>query len=203
MVSILVKKFRPILYLAVVILAVGATWFQLAYQRTPPLPVFKHVPDFQLTERNGKTVALADLKGKVWIADFFYASCPGPCPVIAGRLGRLQDELLKINDVRLVSITTDPEMDTPEVLRKYADRFHASPDKWLFLTGDKARIYNLANSGFLLSAVEQKGAPENPVIHSTKLALVDRAGNIRAYYDGADDTNTKQILYDVRRLLRE
>lgn len=195
--------FRRILYLAVAISAIGATWFQFTHRKAPPLQVFNHVPDFQLTERSGKTITLADLKGKVWIADFFYSSCQGPCPMIAGRFSRLQGEVLKMDGVRLVSISAQPDVDTPGVLRKYAEKFHASPDRWLFLTGEKSQIYNLANAGFLLSAVDQLGATENPVIHSTKLALVDQSGNIRAYYDGTDDANTRQILYDIGRLLRE
>ena len=195
-------KFKAIIYLAVFVLAVAAIALQLTFKKSPPLPVFNTVPDFQLTGRDGKPVTLADLKGRVWIADFFYASCPGPCPVISARLGNLQGDALKGDDVRFVSISTQPEMDTPEALRQYAQKFHAS-DKWLFLTGDKEQIYNLANKGFLLTAVEQNNSKENPVIHSTKLALVDKAGKIRGYYDGADGTNTEQILHDIKVLSRE
>ena len=196
---------RRFIYLVVVILAVAATWFQLAYQRPPKpaaLPTYRQVPDFQLTERSGKTISLADLKGKVWVADFFYASCPGPCPMISNRLSGLQKEALKDSDVRFVSISTLPDMDTPEVLKAYANRFHASENQWLFLTGDKSQIYNLSNKGFLLAAVEQKDA-EAPVIHSTQLSLVDKAGNIRGYYDGTDDARTHQLLDDIQTLLRE
>jgi protein SCO1/2 len=193
---------RRIIYLAVLLCGIAAILFQLAYKKSPPLQQYKTVPDFQLTERSGRIVSLADLKGRVWLANFFYASCQGPCPVINGRLGNLQAAALKNGDVRFVSFTTQPDTDTPEVLRRYAGRFHAS-DKWLFLTGDKEQLFDLANKGFLLTAVEQTGSRENPVIHSIKLALVDKAGNIRAYYDGSDETNTPRILHDIDRLLRE
>jgi protein SCO1 len=193
---------RRLICLAVAAFAIAATWFQLAYDKTPPLKVFKQVPDFELTERSGKTIRLDDLKGRVWIADFFYASCPGPCPIVSSKLSKLQDEMLKMDGALLVSISTQPETDTVEVLRKYAERFHASPDKWLFLTGDKSRIYSLANAGFLLTAVEQKDS-KNPVIHSTKLALVDKAGNIRNFYDGDSDESAPRILHDIKFLLRE
>jgi protein SCO1/2 len=95
-------------------------------------------------------------------------------------------------------------MDTPEVLRQYAEKFHAS-DKWLFLTGDKAQIYNLSNKGFLLTAVDQNNPAEvaAPVIHSTKLALVDKSGNIRGYYDGEDPANLKLLANDIKKLLHE
>lgn len=194
---------RRLITIAVVLFAVAATWFQLTYKKSPPLPVVKQLPDFELTERSGKTVRLADLKGRVWVADFFYAACPGPCPMIAARLGKLQDDVLKMDNVVLVSISTQPEKDTVEVLRQYAEKFHASPDRWLFLTGEKARIYALANSGFLLTAVEQPDSRDNPVMHSTKLALVDKNGNIRGFYNGETDESSPQILNDIRRLLRE
>lgn len=192
---------RRIIYLVVAVSAIAATWFQLAYKKQAPLENYKQVPDFQLTERSGKTVTLSDLKGKVWVADFFYASCPGPCPMISSRLSGLQDEALKDADVRLVSISTQPDTDTPEVLQAYAKKFHAS-DRWLFLTGDKMQIYNLANKGFLLTAAPQNDV-QNPVIHSTKLALVDKAGNIRGYYDGTDNENTRKLLHDIKVLVRE
>ncbi|MGB8355471.1 MAG: SCO family protein [Chthoniobacteraceae bacterium] len=193
---------RRIIYLAVVVSAIAATWFQLTYQKRRPMETYKQVPDFHLTERSGKTVSLADLKGKVWVADFFYASCPGPCPVITNRLSGLQSEAFKSDDVRFVSISTLPDMDTPDVLKKYAEKFHASENQWLFLTGDKSQVYNLSNKGFMLTAVEQKDA-EAPVIHSTQLALVDKSGNIRGYYDGTDDARTQQLLHDIKALIHE
>jgi len=193
---------RRIISLAVVISAVAATWFQLAYQKPRALANYKQVPDFHLTERSGKTVSLSDLKGKVWVADFFYASCPGPCPMISNRLSGLQSEAFKSDDVRFVSVSTLPDMDTPDVLKKYAEKFHASENQWLFLTGDKSQIYNLSNKGFMLTAVEQKDT-DAPVIHSTQLALVDKSGNIRGYYDGTDDAKTKQLLDDIKKLLHE
>jgi protein SCO1/2 len=167
-----------------------------------PLRAIKQVPEFQLTERSGKPFGLADLKGKVWIADFMYSTCPGPCPMMSSRLSELQDTLFRFDDVRFVSITTNPQVDTPEVLRGYAEKFHASTNKWLFLTGDKARIYELGNKGFLLSVAELKDGTE-PVVHSTKLALVDRTGMIRGYYSTEGEGNREKIIRDVETLLRE
>lgn len=193
--------FKRVVYGSILAFAVAAIWLQLTYKKSPPLPVYKAVPDFHLVDSRGGTVTLAELKGKVWVADFFYASCPGPCPMISSRLSSLQDEALKDDRVRFVSVSTDPEMDTPEVLNTYASKFHAS-GKWLFLTGDRQQIYSLANKGFLLTAVVQNDV-KNPVVHSTKLALVDKAGNIRGYYDGTDDATNVRILYDIKRLLHE
>ena len=197
---------RRVIYATVAVLGIAAIVFQMVAHRIPKpestkLPSYFLVPDFKLTERSGKTVTLSDLRGKIWVANFFYAMCPGPCPVVNGRIAALQDELLKNDDVRFVSISTDPDSDTPEVLRQYADRFHAS-DKWLFLTGDKGQIYKLSNEGFKLTLAGQKD-PIQPILHSTKLALVDKSGMIRQYYDAMDDEEMKALAADVKKLLHE
>jgi protein SCO1/2 len=165
-----------------------------------PLARYWPAPDFTLTERNEKPVTLADLKGKVWIADFFYTSCPGPCPMLSSRLSDLQKELANDADVRLVSISSDPEKDTPQVLREYASHFGAG-DRWLFLTGSKESIYKLANEGFKLGLAEDRTAKE-PISHSTKLVLIDRAGIIRGFYDGVGGSITR-LLTDIRTLEKE
>ena len=165
------------------------------------LPRFWALPDFTLTERHGHQVSLADLKGKIWLADFIYTTCPGPCPLLSGSFAKLQTELAFAPDVRLVSISTDPEHDTPEVLEAYARRFQAG-DRWLFLSGDKTQIHALANQGFKLSVVEDRGAPE-PITHSTKFALVDRQGYVRGFYDGTDAEASRKLVDDIRKLLGE
>jgi protein SCO1/2 len=169
--------------------------------QTSELPKLWPLPEFTLTERSGKPVTLADLRGKIWIADFIYTTCPGPCPILSGRFSELQKAVAFAPDVRLVSISSDPENDTPEVLRAYADRFHAT-DRWLFLTGNKTQIHALANQGFKLSVVENRDSAE-PIIHSTRFALVDRQGLVRGFYDGVDPKATERLLDDVRKLLGE
>ena len=158
------------------------------------------VTDFSLTERHEQTVTLADLRGKVWIADFFYSSCPGPCPMLSSRLSNLQKAIGADDRVRLVSISTDPEKDTPAVLRQYAERFQAGPN-WLFLTGPKAAIQDLARNGFKLPFAEDPTAAE-PITHSTRLILVDHTGAIRGLYEGAGEEGPERLLGDLRRLLK-
>ena len=158
------------------------------------------LPEFQLVERSGQPLKRADLLGRVWIADFFYTTCPGPCPMMTSRLSELQEKLGALEDVRLVSISSDPEKDTPAILQQYAQRFKAGP-RWLFATGDKTAIYRLANEGFKLSLTEVAGAAE-PITHSTKLALVDRKGVVRGFYDALSG-NTSKLQEDVRRILQE
>ncbi len=178
-----------------------------AFEMLPPpstpavLPKHWTLPDFALTERTGQTVHLADLGGKVWVADFFYTTCPGPCPMLSSRLSDVQKALGDQAGVRLVSISVDPEKDTPDVLKIYAERFKAG-EHWLFLTGQKDAIYTLARDGFKLPIAE--AAPEGGlIIHSTRLILVDKAGAVRGFYEGASETGVQELVRDIRRLLEE
>jgi protein SCO1/2 len=176
--------------------------FQVVYSstRSETLPKLWTLPEFTLSERSGQPATLSGLKGKVWVADFFYTTCPGPCPMLTSRLSDLHKALSKDEAVRLVSISSDPEKDTPEVLRAYARQFGAS-ERWLFLTGPKTDIYRLANEGFKLALAEDPTAKE-PISHSTKLVLVDRTGTVRGFYDGLAE-DQKRLLADVRRLAKE
>ena len=113
-------------------------------------PVYGVVPDFTLMERSGRPVRREDLQGKVWIASFIFTHCPDECPVMTAELAQLQSDFAAAADFRLVSITVDPDRDTPAVLSQYADKFNADPERWLFLTGDRRVIYQLAREGFRL-----------------------------------------------------
>jgi cytochrome oxidase Cu insertion factor (SCO1/SenC/PrrC family) len=170
------------------------------------LPVLGSVPAFSLTERSEETVARSDLEGQVWVADFIFTQCAGPCPLLSSRMSDLQDALRDRPDVRLVSFSVDPENDTPEVLSQYAKRFRADPDRWLFLTGDKTEIYQLVKNGFKL-AVADSSTPESPspgiITHSTRIVLVDRKGRIRGYYHGTESDLEEKILPAIEELVKE
>ncbi len=159
------------------------------------------VPEFQLINQDGKNFGSADLRGKIWIADFVYSTCPGPCPMISSRMSELQKPL-DTTDVHLVSFTVDPAKDTPEVLRSYADRLQAEPGRWDFLTGPQSTIYNLSRNGFKLAVSDGSDAQGIPV-HSTRMILVDRHGEIRGYYDAAEADAVTKIVADATHLLRE
>jgi protein SCO1 len=159
------------------------------------------VPNFQLVNQNGEPFGSAQLIGKIWIADFIFTACPGPCPMISSRMSELQKPL-ENTDVHLISFTVDPEKDTPEVLRGYAEKLHAQPQRWDFLTGPKSTIYNLSQNGFKLAASdgsEETGIP----VHSTRMVLVDRHGEIRGYYDATAPDAVTKLLADANHLLRE
>jgi cytochrome oxidase Cu insertion factor (SCO1/SenC/PrrC family) len=159
------------------------------------------VPSFQLTNQNGQSFGSAQLTGKIWIADFIYTTCPGPCPMISGRMSELQKPLEK-TDVHLVSFSVDPEKDTPEVLRGYAEKLQAELGRWDFLTGPKSAIYRLSHDGFKLAVADASDAQGLPV-HSTRMVLVDRNGQIRGYYDATEPEAITKLLADTNHLLRE
>src|SRR5436189_158077 len=123
------------------------------------------VPSFQLVNQNGQPFGSAQLAGKIWIADFIYTTCPGPCPMISSRMSELQKPLEK-TDVHLVSFSVDPAKDTPQVLRGYAEKLQAEPGRWDFLTGPQSTIYNLSRTGFKL-AVSDGSGDEGISYHST------------------------------------
>jgi protein SCO1/2 len=159
------------------------------------------VPAFQLTNQNGQPFGSAQLAGKIWIADFIYTTCPGPCPMISSRMSELQKPLEK-TDVHLVSFSVDPEKDTPAVLRSYAERLQAETGRWDFLTGAKSAIYKLSHDGFKLAVSDGSDAQGIPV-HSTRMVLVDRHGQIRGYYDAAEPETITRLVADTNHLLRE
>ncbi len=159
------------------------------------------VPDFQLVNQDGQPFGLTNLHGKIWIADFIYTTCPGPCPMISTRMSELEKPL-RGTDVQLVSVTVDPEKDTPEVLRGYAEKLHAKPARWNFLTGPRPAIYALSRDGFKLSVTDGARDVGSPV-HSTRVVLVDRRGEIRGYYDATEADAVTKLLADTNHLLRE
>jgi cytochrome oxidase Cu insertion factor (SCO1/SenC/PrrC family) len=162
------------------------------------------VQDFSLTERSGSTVTRADLLGKVWAAAFAFTRCQSSCPQISATLARLQKELAAEPDVRLVLFDVDPRHDTPEVLRHYADDHGADPERWLFLTGNRDTIYTLIQTSFHLGVEETEGParrPGNEVTHSSRLAVVDRRGHVRGYFDGRQVDDEGKEVTDVPRLV--
>jgi len=176
-------------------------------ERTPleGLKVFGTVPDFSLVERSGRQLELADLKGKIWIANFIYTNCPDTCPIQSAQVKQLQDEFVNEKELRFVSITVDPERDTPKALSEYANRFGADPVHWFFLTGEKDMIYRLAQEGFRLGAAEiphaNRPASGATHTHSPRLVLIDRRAQIRGYYTSTDAEAIARLRRDMQSLL--
>ncbi len=161
------------------------------------LPVYGQIPDAWLIDSRAERFDLSQLRGKVWIADFVFTHCAGPCPMLSARMKILQQEFSKDPRIALVSFSVDPERDTPEVLERYGRRFGADFNRWFFLTGDKNKIYSLLVKEFHL------GVEEVPTLtHSTKLALVDTSARIRGYYECDDPPSLEKLIRDARQLLK-
>ncbi len=155
------------------------------------------VPDFTFEKQDGTSFGLSDLKGKVWIADFVFTQCQGPCPVMTSGMKALQQSLADVPDLALVTFTVDPLNDTVPVLAEYAKASGADPKRWHFLRGTLKDTIKVSAEGF------QLGHPENPLEHSKRFALVDRAGIIRATYLSDDDEHMRRLPLDVRRLAKD
>ena len=155
-------------------------------------PVERTVENFTLIERSGEPFESDSLRGKVWVASFFFANCPGICLKMNQSIADLQKELDP--EVRFVSITVDPDHDTPESLRAYAQRIGAT-DRWLFLTGSMRDIKDIANGSFQVAAA--------PAAHSERLMVVDRQGRVRGSYLVSDGAQMTLLRRKVAELLKE
>lgn len=161
------------------------------------------LPDFTMTAIGPETEApfgRAEMLGSVWIADFIFTRCGGPCPLLTERMARLAGELPP--GARFLSVSVDPEGDTPARLREYAAAFGARHPRWVFARGTAEQTYRLVYAGFRLSlSIDPKAEPQNRVTHSTRFALVDRRGAVRGFYDGLSDLDNAALARDARRLL--
>lgn len=180
-----------------------------ACQRREPLPSFTAVPPFALTAQDGRQVTRDEYAGRVWIANFVFTTCPGPCPMLTSHMRSVQDLLEERSlDVPLASFSVDPEKDTPEVLTQYGKTFGADFTRWTFLTGDKQEIYDLILHGFLLAVSDgavsaEYSAGPGVITHSTRFALVDQQGQVRGYYQGEEPSVAAEIVAGAERLLAE
>jgi len=161
------------------------------------------VTDFTLTDRSGRSVSLSDLAGSPWVADFIFTRCTGLCPILSDHMRKLQEVLHARADVRLVSISVDPQHDTPKVLAAYAERNGADPGRWYFLTGDWVATRRLVSEGFRLAV--SRGDPEEVaegelVTHSDRMVLVDGRGRVRGYYHGTEDEAIDLLVADLELL---
>ena len=159
------------------------------------LPVFGDVADFTLTDSEAQVFNSQGLKGKVWVINFFFTSCEGICPAVNGRMAALYRSFKDKSAVRVVSVSVDPERDTPERLAAYAQRFKADTKQWHFLTGPSGYVSDMMYESFKL------GAADKPVNHTTRVVLVDREHRIRGYYHGLEQESFDQLERDLNRLV--
>jgi len=203
-----------ILFFALLALAFCLWFFQAMRQAgQPQLGVLGPVVDFSLTNQDNRDVSLADLTNQVWVADIIFTRWAGPCPRMTAQMKSLQEALPKNSGAKLVTLTTDPEFDTPEVLKRYGQRFGADFNRWTFLTGTKEGIAGLAAGSLKLGSTpvaptDQKNAADL-FIHTTIFVLVDKHARLRGIFEtGGEDVNWEnsvrpKLFADIRRLERE
>jgi protein SCO1/2 len=162
-----------------------------------PLEVFETQIAFSLIDHDGKPVTEADWRGRIWVCDFIYTYCSGPCHRISTAMSALQRDVVDPR-VRFVSVSCDPKRDTPQTLREYGEVYQADFSRWSFLTGDRKVVGRLAKLGFL-----QGDSEEDPLLHTTKLMLVDGRGRMRGYYEGQSPNMTARLRRHIARLLAE
>ena len=179
---------------------VSALVAEIAKKRAAAPQVLGRVSDFELVDQDGKNVSLADLRGKIWVADFIFTRCAGPCPLMSSRMAELQKSLDGVEGVGFVSISVDPDYDRPELLREYGKRYGAKPGTWIFLTGDKKRIFEMISKDFKMGVAD--GSGDQPIIHGTHFVLVDGEGRIRGYYGINDPNLESQAVAEIERAVK-
>ncbi|MBC7387659.1 MAG: SCO family protein [Opitutaceae bacterium] len=164
--------------------------------------IFHKIPDFSFLSNSGDTVTQEISRDKIYVADFFFTTCPGICPQMSSQLKRVQEAFIDNPDILILSHTVDPETDTKEVLDAYAKKYKAIPGKWFFMTGEKNKIYDLAQKGYFISALEDSNYSDaDRFIHSDKLILVDKDKQIRGYYNGTDEKDVDRLILEISVLL--
>jgi protein SCO1/2 len=220
------KRFSPII-LTLTIFGLGVT---LAYQKLKPtlqkrkqLPIYNpvdinpalvdpsvqkvykqhRVGDFRLTDQMGKTVTPENFKGKIYVTDFFFTTCGTICPKMTKQMVRVYNEFKDNPDVMILSHTVTPEIDSVPVLKAYAENLGVNDEsKWIFVTGDKKQIYNLARKVYFAATTEGDGGPDD-FVHTENFVLVDKEKRLRGFYDGTSTEDVDRLIDDIYTLLNE
>ena len=165
------------------------------------IPDFK-VPAYQFINQDSLTVDNSFTDGKIWVAHYFFTTCPTICPAMISGMSDVQEQFKNNSELRIVSFTVDPKTDTPEVLKNYAENRGIDTQQWQLATGDKKLLYRFARKGLFIEATYGDGGA-NDFIHSEKLVLIDSNNRIRGYYDGTESSDIKLLINDIQRLLEE
>jgi len=161
-----------------------------------------HIKDFRLTDQRGGTVTLADARGKVIVADFFFTTCGSICPKMGVQMARVQDAYKADDRLLLLSHSVTPEIDSVPLLKAYGERYGADPDRWRLMTGDRRQIYDLARTSYFACTEEGDGGPDD-FVHTENFVLVDTLRRIRGFYDGTSPKDVDRLIADIGKLLEE
>jgi protein SCO1 len=182
---------------------------EMSRARKSALPVLDQIADFTLTNQDGKVTTLDDLTNHVWVADIIFTRCAASCPIMTGQMKSLQDALPAASEAKLVTLTTDPDYDTPPILKRYGGHYGADFKRWVFLTGTKKELAGLATDGLKLGSTpvppKDQKSPVDLFVHGTIFVVVDKQARLRGVFqtegEGIDWANVKpQILAAVKRL---
>ncbi|MCW3126121.1 MAG: hypothetical protein JWO03_1779 [Bacteroidetes bacterium] len=165
--------------------------------------VYQVIANDTFLTQSGDPLVLDSLRGNIYVADFFFATCPGICPKLTRHLDTVQKYFIKDPNFRLVSFTVDPAHDSVPVLREYAKNYGSVTGRWFFCTAPKEKVYKLADKSFHIIAKEDEDGGPEAFVHSDKLVLVDYNGVIRGYYDGTDSNSVTKLMQDIVLVLRE
>ena len=176
--------------------------FQLVDSTIQHVKRFHKIDDFSLVNQNNVIITNETYDGKIYIADFFFTTCPGICPIMKENMIVLQDEFINDDDILLLSHTVTPEIDSVPVLKKYSQEQGVLDSKWNMVTGDKKQIYELARKSYLV-AEDIESPVQYDMIHTENFVLVDSKRRIRGFYDGTDSNVMKDLINDVKILKKE
>lgn len=197
---------KNIWVIAFVLGAITITLLRPLTRHVPdPPPVMFHLPDYRLVDHEGRAFTPDTMKGKVWVAGFIFTRCPSTCPAVTRAMADLRARFDRNSiDVPMVSFTVDPEYDTVKVLAEHAANVGADGETWRFVTGEPAAVRSLVVEGFKLGMGAPEVTPSGAfdIAHSTKLALVDRDGNVRGYYGIEPDQGLDEIFHRAEQIDR-
>jgi len=160
------------------------------------------VGNFSLTDQDGNNTTAKDFKDKIYITDFFFATCPTICPKMATQMNRIYDEFVDNDQIAFLSHTVMPVEDSVPVLKEYANKLEVSSSKWKFVTGDKQQIYNLARKTYFAAITEGDGGVDD-FIHTENFVLIDKEKRLRGFYDGTSKKDANRLINDIYTLLEE
>lgn len=173
--------------------------FELVDSTLQHVKKYHTIADFALTNQNGKLVTQKDYLNKIYIADFFFTTCPTICPIMTKNMAAIQDKILNDEDVMLLSHSVTPDIDSVPQLKKYALEKGVLDSKWNLVTGNKQQIYELARKSYLAVKTDGNGGPYD-MIHTENFILVDKERRIRGFYDGTDSQEMEKLLGDLEIL---
>lgn len=164
--------------------------------------IYHKIADFSFTNQEGKEISNYTTAGKVYVADFFFTTCPTICPIMKTQMLRVYEAFKDEEQFMILSHTLDPEHDTEELLKEFAEKIGVNDDQtWQFLTGDQEKIFEIGQTSYLTTAMEDKNEPGG-ILHSGAFVLIDQKGRIRGVYDGTKEDQVNRLMRDIPKLLK-